>query len=519
MTRLAQKFNAKKSIASTRRILSLFFISTIIWILPSAIGAITTLVNHSQAGANEFVFGAFLVWAFELVVINGAFLASTLKSLALAAIHPLLVVLTVTGYNHAYAYPIGFGLLVLASSVVFLSKLERLRTENGITSLRLLQAFLNTWVEHQPRELEEYFLTYAETRSVQTEVIVAKTGTRELAIVIPGVHPGPFSPVGSYNLSELIYRTLSSNSTTPIVLHGTGGHERNTPTNELASKYAHLIQQFVGSLEVTARGQMKGPLRSKIGITNITTMIFGKKAIAILSSAPFVSDDLDPATIIDATRTASELGLELSIVDAHNSIGDEIQNQPTITKEDWRLVLSNTLALTENALSLGFARSAEIDFRHGLDISEGGLGVILFSTSHSQSLLITADSNNAVSGLRQRIADHIERMGFELIELCTSDTHAFAARNLTHRGYFALGEDTKTDDIISAIDVLARKAEGSVAPCTTKIASFRTDIPLIGQESLDDFATLTSSAVSLAKSYAEIVAPAILLFLVITLFY
>jgi putative membrane protein len=378
---------------------------------------------------------------------------------------------------------------------------------------------LNTWVEHEPSELEEFFMTYAKTQSVQTEVIVAKTGTRELCIVIPGVHAGPFAPVGSYNLSELIYRTLHSANTIPIVLHGTGGHERNTPTNELASKYAHLVQQFVSSLEVTARGQMKGPLRSRVGITNVTTMLFGKDIVAILSSAPYASDDLDPATIVDAIAAASELGLELSIVDAHNSIGGESQNQATMTKEDWRLILSRTLALPENSLSLGFADSAEIDFRHGLDISDGGIGVILFATGDSKNILITADSNNAVSGLRQEIADAVEQMGFKFIELCTSDTHAFAARNLTDRGYFALGEDTKAEDIISAIGALARKTESSVAPCTTKVASFRTEIPLIGQESLDDFAALTSNAVSLAKSYAEIVVPVVLLFVVITLFY
>jgi len=518
VTRLVRTLNTK-SIASTRRVLSLFFLSTVIWILPSAIGAITAAVNHSQAGANEFVLGAFLVWAFELVVINGAFVTSTLKSLLLAAIHPLLVMLTVTEYNHAYTYSIGFGLLVLGSAVIFLSRLKRVRTENGITSLRLLQAFLNTWVEHEPSELEGCFLTYAKTQPVQTEVIVAKAGTRELCVVIPGVHAGPFAPVGSYNLSELVYRALHSDSTVPIVLHGTGGHERNTPTNELACKYVDLIQQFVNSLEVTTRGQMKGPLRSKVGITNITTMLFGNKVVAILSSAPFASDDLDPSTTINATEAASEVGLELSIVDAHNSIGGESQNQAAMTKEDWRLILSNTLALPEDSLSLGFANSAEIDFSHGLDISDGGIGVILFSAGDSQSVLITADSNNAVSGLRQKIADNVEEMGFKFIELCTSDTHAFAARNLINRGYFALGEDTETEDIISAIDTLVRKAEGSVAPCTAKVASFRTEIPLIGHQSIDDFAALTSNAVSLAKSYAEVVVPTVLLFVVITLFY
>jgi putative membrane protein len=519
VTRLVPILDPSRSIASTRRVLSLFFISTVIWILPASIGAVADFVSHSQTGAGEFVLGAFLVWAFELVVINGAFLRSTLKSLSLAAIHPLLIVLTVTGYNHTYLYPVVFGLLVLGSAVVFLSRLKHLRTENGIESVTLLQAFLKTWVEHEPSELEGCFLKYAKTQSVQTEVFVSKTGTRELSMVIPGVHPGPFSPVGSYNLSELIYRGLRSDRTFPIILHGTGGHERNAPTNLLTSEYAGLIQRFVSSLEVTEGGRMKGPLRSKVGITYITTMSFGKEVIAMLSSAPFVSEDLDPASITDATEAASELGLELSIVDAHNSIGTESQDQTTITKDDWRRILNDTLALPENPLSIGFAHSTEIEFKHGVDVSEGGIGVVIFSAGDSQSILITADSNNAVSGLRQKIADTVEKMGFKFIELCTSDTHAFAARSLTHRGYFALGEGTPIDDIIGAIDALARKAQVSVAPCATRVGSFKTELPLVGRESLDDFAALTSRAVSLAKTYAEVVIPSVLLFVVITLFY
>jgi putative membrane protein len=91
-------------------------------------------------------------------------------------------------------------------------------------------------------------MTYAKIEPVQTGVIIARTGTKNLSIVVPGIHPGPFAPVGSYNLSELIYRALRSTNTTPVVLHGTGGHERNVPTNELAAKHAQLVSQLVASL-------------------------------------------------------------------------------------------------------------------------------------------------------------------------------------------------------------------------------------------------------------------------------
>jgi len=516
VTRLAPTLGAVKSMASIRRVLNLFFISTLIWLIPSLVGAI---VGQSQGGADEFVFGAFLVWAFELIVINGAFLISTSKSLFLASTHPFLVMLTVIEYTRASAYSAALGLVVLVSAVIYLSTLKHVRTKNGITSLRLLHAFLSTWVEREPQGLEQCFLMYAKIEPVETDAIVAKTRNGELAVVVPGIHPGPFAPVGSYNLSELIHKALHSESITPVVLHGTGGHERNLPTNDLAAKYAQLTKQFVDSLEVSTSGRLRGPLRSVVGTTNITTLLFGANLVAIISTAPFTSDDLNPASIVDATAAASELGLGLSIVDAHNSIGGTTRSQTAISKEDWRRILTNTLTLPDKPLSLGFTQSNTIGLKHGHDISEGGISVTLFSAGDEQSILVTADSNNAVSGLREEIAKSIEKMGLKFIELCTSDTHAFAARNLTERGYFALGESTKSADIIGAVGLLTRAALANTAPCTIRVARFKTEVPLIGQESLDAFAAVTAKAISVSKKYAETVAPMTLLFILIILFY
>ena len=516
VTSLVPVLDPRKSIASIRRIFSLFFVSTLIWILPSAIGVI---VNHSQSGASEFIFGAFLVWAFELIVINGAFLSSTAKSAILGAIHPALVVLTVTEYHENYIYSAVLGLVVLSSAILFLHSLKTVRTRTRIDSITLLQAFLRTWVEREPRSLEACFMTYAKVEPVQTEVILARAGTRDLSIVVPGIHPGPFAPVGSYNLSELIYRTLRSTKTTPVVLHGTGGHERNVPTNELAVKHAQLISQLVASLEVASEGRMKGPLQSTVGITNVTTMIFGTTVLAIISSAPFTTDDLDPATIIDATKAASELGLTLCTIDAHNAIGGITRAQELISKDSWRRILINTLSIEDRPLALGFAQAAGTDFNHGRDISDGGMSAILLSTGDWEGVLVTADSNNAVSGLREALANTIEGMGLKFIELCTSDTHAFAARNITQRGYFALGEDTKVADITATVKELASRAKASAAPCSISISTFETTTSLIGRESLDDFATLTSNAVSIAKTYVEVAVPTIVLFMFVILFY
>jgi putative membrane protein len=509
-----------KSIASARRLFGLLFVSTLIWIIPLTLGVAVSSFTRLHAGANEFIFGAFLVWGFESIVINGAFVRNTLMALVLAAIHPLsILVIAIFAGGYLYLYPAVTGLLALVLTVGFLLRLENLKTKHGIPALQVLQAFLKSWVVQEPGDLEGYFSNYARSESVVTDVVLTESGEKRIAFVLPGVHPGPFFPVGSYNLSELIRRALQAKGVAPVVLHGTGGHERNTPTNKLAAAYAAEISQFVETLSVSGRGMMRGPVHDKVGITNITSLAFGNDIISIISNSPFLSDDLDPTSVTDASAAAANLGLRLSMVDAHNSVDGESRPQSQITRDDWESIFARVLTLPERPLSVGFASSTEMGLKLGSDVSDGGICVTVFATDDAKSVLVSADSNNAASGLRERIAEEMGKTGAGLIELCTSDTHNFAARNRTSRGYFALGEGSGRDAVVEAVMKLTATAESKCAPCALTVARFETETPLIGTESLDDFARLTKDAITLSKGYARILVPAILLLTAITLFY
>jgi putative membrane protein len=505
---------------SARRLFGLLFVSTLIWIIPLTLGVGVSSVTGLHAGTNEFIFGAFLVWGFESIIINGAFVRNTLMALVLAAIHPLsiLVIVLSTG-GYVYLYPALTGVLALVLMVVFLLRLENLKTKHGIPALQVLQAFLKTWVVQEPDDLERYFAHYARSESVVTDVVLAESGEKRIVFVLPGVHPGPFFPVGSYNLSELIRRALQVKGVAPIVLHGTGGHERNTPTNKLAAAYATEISQFVETLSTSGRGLMRGPVHDKIGITNITSLAFGNNIISIISNSPFLSDDLDPTSVTDASAAAAKLGLRLSMVDAHNSVDGESRPQSQITRDDWESIFARVLTLPERPFGVGFASSTEMGLKLGSDVSDGGICVTIFATDDAKSVLVSADSNNAASGLRERIAEELGKAGAGLIELCTSDTHNFAARNRTSRGYFALGEGSGKDEVVEAVKKLAAAAENKVAPCALTVARFEMETQLIGTESLDDFAGLTKDAITLSKGYTRMLVPAILLLTAITLFY
>ena len=201
------------------------------------------------------------------------------------------------------------------------------------------------------------------------------------------------------------------------MLHGTGGHERNTPTNKLAAAYATGISEFVETLSTSGRGLMRGPVHDKIGITNITSVAFGNNIISIISNSPFLSDDLDTTSVTDASAAAAKLGLRLSMVDAHNSVDGESRPQSQITRDDWESIFARVLTLPERPFSVGFASSTEMGLKLGSDVSDGGICVTVFATDDAKNVLVSADSNNAASGLRERIAEELGKPGAGLIEL------------------------------------------------------------------------------------------------------
>jgi putative membrane protein len=496
------------SIVSLRRTFGLTLASNLVWVVLFAFGSLLSwLMQNPQPSLNEFVLGAFFAWSFELLVINGAFLSSTIQSLLIAAIQPAITLLLtstlVIHLNSAVINATILGFIILGITAGFLLKFKTFKTEGvGIDSLQTFQSFLKSWVSHKPAGLENFFTQYSKDELVTTRIILASAANK-VALVLPGVHPGPFFPVGSYNLSELIYHELRKYDITPMVLHGVGGHERNLPTNELAKQYAAAIATTVTSSSVESQVQtMRGPVRLKLGPTTVTNLGFGDQVIAFLSNAPYNTDDLEPAIIDEAVSAARALGVELMLVDSHNSIGGEKAEQSKLAIDDWIRAFSEITGSPEEKFEIGVAHSSELQFEQRSDISDGGITVLVFRKPTSIHALITADSNNAVVGLRQMVIDELKKEGVDLIELCTSDTHKSAARYMTSRGYQALGEDSDMETLVAAIKKLEKLAEGRLSRGTVTTITSQLTLPLIGDKSLNDFATLTKETLRFTKSYA-----------------
>jgi putative membrane protein len=519
---VAVRFISNSSIISVRRVFGVYFIASLVWLIIYLSGVAYSLLSHNLTpSVNGLLLGGFFAIALELLVINGVFITSTSWSLFLSLMHPLtILLLIIPSINiEAHSIPVISGCITVILVLSFLLSIKRLRTaQHEIPSLRLLQAFLKTWVSKNPQELEQYFTTYSAPEETTTRVLKFTASSREMILVLPDIHPGPFYPVGSYNLSEVIYEKLRNDHSTPFVLHGAGGHERNLPSNYYTNQYGEELRRFTESMQVTPGAyEVKGPLLTKVGQNTVTCTVFDHEVLLTVSTAPYNSDDLDLQIVSDVRAASENQGFRVSVVDAHNCIGAGEAPDMKVTTKDWSELFHNLESQKEHKLEIGYAHSSEVEFTRNADISDGGIGTLIFRDDESKKVLVIADANNAVTGLREEIARELKNKGFMLMELCTSDTHNLAARNLVKRGYFALGEATPVSSITKLVSKLVDIADTRIEACSFAIASFPMRIPLIGRESLHDFVTMTNKAISFSKAFAKWAAPTMFALIVITI--
>ena len=517
----ALKLADKKTIANVRRVSALLLAGELLWLILVAAGALYAWVAGSPSpAANALVAGAFICAGLEFLIVNGAFTRNVGLSLGLAAIHPAATFLVV-GFNQLVGglnlTTVALGAVAFAIIVGFPLSLRRTRTSLGYDSLTLFQAFMKTWTAGHADELEGIIADHSERATVTTKVMRFRSTPGDFFLVLPGVHPGPFHPVGSYDLPGVIARELKDMG--PVMtLHKPGGHEHNLATRADAVEYAAGVKELARSIVPTAaKGVMRGPISATVGKAKASAITFSEDALLTISFAPLGSDDLDISVETELARIAAEVGLDVSVVDAHNSI-DQGLEAPVTDDPGWKRLLAETKGAQRGRLSIAFAHSSELSFKGGQDITENGVGLLMLHSGGPKSVLVLADANNAVPTLRGEVSRALSSAGYGLVEFCTSDSHNLAARGLTvERGYEALGEATPVESIADLTVKLARLAEPRLSQAEYGSAQAKTEVRVFGSRALDEFAAVTQRSSRFSRRYFAFAVTAVAALLLLSL--
>ena len=498
----------RRAIATFRRVLAMLVAAESLWLLIGAVGgAYSWASGSSYPLTNTILFGAFVSVGFEFLVIQGVFQRSASVSFALSLIHPVstvLIVRTPELTQHLDPVATSCGAVATALLVTFPLLLRRKKTNLGDDALSLFQAFMKTWAGEDSDQLEGVIAAHSEEIEVSTKILRFRAKTGDTYLVLPGVHPGPFHPVGSYDLPGVISRAFKELG--PVMtLHRPGGHERNLATRADTAKYVQNMTELAKT--ITSRKDqafLRGPLYAQIGRATVSSLAFADDLITTISFAPLGSDDIDTRYEDELAKIASESDFDLSIVDAHNSIDPDLQS-PTIDDQGWKRLFEDTRTSEANVPRIAYSHSSEIGFAGRGDLTENGLGLFMIEKEGARSALILADANNSVPGLRAQVSAALGSAGYDLIEFCTSDSHNLAARGLTaERGYEALGEATPPTSVADAVVKMANLAVSRLAPAEYGSAEMKSRIRVFGSKALTEFASLTQTSSEFSKTYFQL---------------
>ena len=497
----------KGTIANFRRVLALLLVGSLLWLLLVAVGGAYAWAAKSPGSlTNVYLYGAFVCAGIEYLIINGAFTKNATLSLGLAAVHPtitLLIIMSAKLEAHLDGIALVSGALSFAVIVAFPALLRRKKTSRGYDALSLFRAFMKTWTAGHPDDLEAMIASHSEEIEVTTKVLRFRTGAGDTYVVLPGVHPGPFYPIGSYDLPGVIskeFRDLGQ----VMTFHRPGGHERNLATRADTLEYAKGVKELAKAIKPGKDALIRGPLHTRVGKATASATAFSKDVLLTVSFAPYGSDDLDTGLEEAMVGLASEVGLDVSVVDAHNSIADGLES-PDVSDPGWSQLLKATGNEEAKDFDIAYAHSAEVGFVGKGDLTENGIGLLMVRSGAMKSVLVLADANNSASGLRGEVQSALDSAGYDLVEFCTSDSHNLAARGLTvQRGYEALGEATPTEAIAELTVELAKLADSRLAPSEYGSATEGRKFRVFGAKTLEEFAAITQTSSSFAKRYLQL---------------
>ena len=485
------------TIATPRRALAMVFAGEALWLLCLAAGfAYSLAVPGTGAVLTSLFYGSFLVAGFELMVVRGAFTGRPTLSVAVSVVHPLgaaLVVGYVVGWPHnGYAVVLA-GAAAYAVLAGFVVRLGAVRTSRGTSATRLFRAFMKTWAGGRTADLERAISEHSREVSTSTAVVRFSGPHGKTFLVMPGVHPGPFYPIGSYNLPGLIFEKFRA-AGLAITLHRPGGHERNLATNAETTRFVDLVYGFAVDSLGRAEPAVRGPFVTKVDQATVTSVAFSSDSISTISFSPMGSDDLETRVERDLKATADGFGLKATVVDAHNSIAPEM-GHAELSDDAWASMFRALSEAQPSGFRVGSANSEELHTPAHEDITTAGVSVLLIQVREEKWVLVLADANNAVAALRGRVADSLRAAGYKLFELCTSDSHNLAARGLTvTRGYQALGESTPPEEICGIVLDLARLAESRLDDCEYSSGELTSNVSMFGVDALNEFAAITQSS-------------------------
>ncbi len=377
---------------------------------------------------------------------------------------------------------VGYGLVFLVLGTIWSVLTDRAGGSRLASTHKILQAYIAAWTRNDPTEMEQMMEEHSQRSKVSTFQIRFKTNKGEARLVLPDVHPGPFHPIGGSNITYQIYKNLNSSA---MVMHSVSDHSLNLPSKSQVDAYLASLND---SSVIQQGHRCTKPVVVQINKARAVGMLFDKTVLIIASLSPHGMEDLPQYIKNELEQYAKNRGFEkILIVDSHNAMGEEILQQDA---DDLLKAAKSNLdtLITKEAFpfEIGYANSEGLKIQAD-DLAPGGIGIMCMKIDGEKLFLAWADSNNMENGFREEIVNQFSKHGYNLLEICTSDSHYKAREARNKHGYFPLGSRSNPVEVSSWYLNLAKKAEQNLSVASFEALHHETEIKVMGTKLLEDY--------------------------------
>ena len=493
--KFAKKKEYSKSLHS-----SLF--GNMLWVVTILMGLLSSLVLSKETSLFFITFGMILFASFRIGLYTTTLGASLKKAWAIAFIQPLAIFfvlipqeLWISMLSNPIAIGYGFSFLIIATAWSIVT--DRAGRPGMKSTHKTIQAYLASQ-GNDVKDAEELMEEHATETKVGTSQIKfsSQDGTKEFRMVLPEIHPGPYHPVGGSNIPYLIYKNLSSSA---MVMHSISDHALNLPSRNEVSNYLKNLEKS----EVKEEGmKCTEPVVVQINKARVTGMLLGNNPLLFLSLSPHGMEDIPSYMKKEIEQYGKNRNFtKIMTVDCHNAMGEEISKEDG---EDMlkaaKSCLDSLIVKNSFPIEFGYANTNDMDVWTE-DLAMGGLGITCLKINNKKYFLGWADANNMENGIREKIIENFSNKGYNLLEICTSDTHYAAVKARNRNGYYQLGLITSADKLSKWFMEIAENAQLNITSAKYEILENETEVKVMGQSIYEDYSKALENSLKITKIF------------------
>jgi putative membrane protein len=491
------------------KVLHVAAFASLLWTLTVILSYVSGFIIYTNhAAINSVMQGMFMAIGLRIGIFTSVFGASLKRAVPISFMQPLIIFIIISFlyFNHIFFTNLSvylFGAIILTTGVLWAIIIDRLGRPSFASAFKILQAFLKAWTENKYEEMERIAEEKANSRVVKTLFIKLRS-QKNVTIVLPELHPGPFNPIGGSNLPFDIFKFYSKSA---MVMHSISDHSLNIPSHKEVKKYLDSLNQ---STFLESGDKCTIPITQSINDCNCSGLALGKNVILFLSKSPSGMEDIPQEVKLSLEQHSKELGfVQTLIIDAHNSMGEKIESKD----------IDNFIYLGKKCLEkikdseqflfkVGYANSFQIDqtkneIKKSPDLGNGQFGLLTISIKNKEYVLCWCDSNNMKNGIREKIMNDLNLEGYNVIEICTSDTHSTSGKRNT-KGYYTLGDTTNETKITDIFRQLVKLSQKSINESTYEIYKSESQVMVMGNDQFDDYSNALEKSFKVTKIFLAV---------------